>query len=93
MLTRSVVDPHASGTCDAVRRLSFAACDGEVSAAALREIDAHLHECAACRECITADAVFLRVVRAATSLESAPPSLRERVALGLHMRATENAPA
>jgi len=93
MLTRSVADPHARATCSAAREQSFAACDGELSGAAVRELDAHLHECAACRARVRTDAVFLRVVRAATSLESAPQSLRERVALALHMRTTENAPA
>jgi len=93
MLTRSVFDPYARASCDAVRAQSFAACDGELSAAALREVDAHLHECAACRARIGADAVFLRVVHAATGLESAPVSLRERVALALNMRTTESAPA
>jgi len=88
-----MLDPHARATCEAVRAQSFAACDGELSAAALREIDAHLHECAGCRARISADAVFLRVVHAATSVESAPLSLRERVVLALHMRTTENAPA
>jgi len=93
MLTRSVSDPHARATCAAVRAQSFAACDGELSAAGLREVEAHLHECAACRARISADAVFLRVVHAAASTETAPLSLHERVALALHMRTTENAPA
>lgn len=93
MLTQSVFAAPAHSTCSSVREQSFAACDGELSAAALREIDAHLHECSACRRCIGTDAVFLRVVRAATSIESAPQSLRERVAIALHTRTTENAPA
>lgn len=94
MLTRTVFDPFAIATCGAVRSQSFAACDSELSDAALREINAHLHECAACRARLGADALFLRVVRAAaTASETAPLSLRERVALALHMRMTENAPA
>ena len=94
MLTRTVFDSFAIATCGAVRSQSFAACDSELSDAALREINAHLHECAACRARLGADALFLRVVRAAAvASETAPHSLRERVALALHMRTTENAPA
>ena len=93
MLTRTVFDSCALATCGVVRSQSFAACDSELSDAALREINVHLHECAACRARLGADALFLRVVRAAAVSETAPLSLRERVALALHMRTTENAPA
>ncbi|MDZ7631277.1 MAG: hypothetical protein U5K74_08000 [Gemmatimonadaceae bacterium] len=79
--------------CASIRAEVFAACDGELSAAALAEIDAHLHHCIACRSAVTADAVFHRVVRQAVTLDAAPQSLRDRVAVLLHSRTTEIAPA
>ncbi len=79
--------------CASIRAETFAACDGELGAEALAAIDAHLRACASCRVCVTADAVFHRAVRRALSLEAAPQSLRDRVALLLHSRTTEIAPA
>jgi mycothiol system anti-sigma-R factor len=81
----------AESSCDAVRALSFATCDGELSADECVAIDAHVHRCGGCRSSFTADAVFLRSVRAACTLDSAPPSLQERIEQLLQRRATENA--
>jgi hypothetical protein len=91
--TRMVTPDLADGMpCDAVRSLSFAACDGELNALDLRVIESHLERCAPCRVHCLSDAVFLRTIRAAVSLESAPQSLRTRVALILQPRAAEKAP-
>lgn len=80
--------------CDAFAGETFAACEAELPVSALQQIEEHLQECAACRTRFMADAVFLRAVRRATAIESAPQSLRDRVSLLLNARAaTENAPA
>ncbi len=87
--------PHGGHVtaCKSVRRDAFAAFDGELSPDALREIEAHHAHCSACRERFIADVVFLRAVRRAASLDTAPRSLRDRVALALHARAAEVTPA
>ena len=77
--------------CDAVRALSFAACDNALSRQEFVAIDAHLERCAGCRGRYTSDVVFLRAIRNAVSLDSAPHSLRDRVAHILQPRAAENA--
>ena len=77
--------------CDTVRALSFAACDSELTNQEFVAIDAHLERCASCRVHFTTDAVFRRAVRNAVALDSAPQSLRDRVAQILQPRAAENA--
>ena len=77
--------------CDAVRALSFAACDDALSMREFVAIDAHLERCSDCRKRYTSDVVFLRAIRNAVSLDSAPRSLRDRVAHILQPRAAENA--
>ncbi|MBC7842555.1 MAG: hypothetical protein H7099_09585 [Gemmatimonadaceae bacterium] len=90
MLTpESVDDLH----CDAVRALSFAACDDALSTREFVAIEAHLHRCVRCRNRYLSDAVFLRATRNAVALDSAPQSLRDRVAHILQPRAAENASA
>ncbi len=86
--TGSAADP-----CATVRAQVFAACDGELAAGDVHVIDVHLAGCEACRVKFASDATFHRAVRNATTLESAPAALRERVMLSLHARTTENAPA
>lgn len=93
MITPGAASRPADDHCEDIRQQVFAACDGELSAEALVAIDAHLQRCAACHARYEADAVFHRVVRAAVGLDAAPQSLRDRVALLLHARTTENAPA
>ncbi len=94
MLTPHSSDPIAPHSgCDVIRTEFFAACDGELTPASLMVIETHLAQCAGCRERFAADAIFLGAVRRATSLATAPQSLRDRVALTLHARTTENAPA
>ena len=83
----------AAAVCDAVRTQAFAACDGELSHDELVALDVHLGDCAACRTHFAADATFLVVVRAAASLDVAPPSLHDRILLSLTTRTTANAPA
>ena len=92
-LTSAAVTRASVVTCDAVRADVFAAIDGELDPAALRIVDLHLAACSTCRAQFTADAVFHAVVRRALALESAPQSLRDRVAQLLQVRATEITPA
>ena len=66
--------------CDAARALSFAAFDGELITPELVAIEAHLQRCGPCRTHFASDAVFLRVVRASVTLDSAPRSLHDRIA-------------
>ena len=66
--------------CDAARALSFAAFDGELITPELVAIEAHLQRCGLCRTHFASDAVFLRVVRASVTLDSAPRSLHDRIA-------------
>jgi mycothiol system anti-sigma-R factor len=87
-MTASVTEPD----CAAIRAQSFAACDGELTTAQLVAIDAHLERCEACRQQLVGDATFLRVVRAAVAIDTAPRSLRDRVAQLLQAHATEDAP-
>ncbi len=94
MLTPHSSDPIAPPPgCDVIRTDFFAACEGELTPAALLVIETHLAQCEGCRERFAADAVFLGAVRRAASLDIAPQSLRDRVALTLHARTTENASA
>ena len=79
------------GSCGALRALSFAAGDGELCEQELVTMNAHLAQCVSCRTLLMGDAVFIRALRAATAIESAPPSLRERVAQLLQQHATESA--
>ncbi len=80
-------------TCDLARAEVFAAIDGELDAATLGALNAHLADCAPCGNRLKSDVVFLRVVRRAVSPGIAPASLRARVALLLHERAIQIAPA
>jgi predicted anti-sigma-YlaC factor YlaD len=80
-------------SCDSVQSRSFAACDGELTNEEFVVIDSHLQLCSGCRTRLTGDATFLRAVRAAAVLDTAPASLRDRVAHLLHQNATENASA
>jgi Putative zinc-finger len=90
--TRMVTpDRDDGGRCEAVRALSFAVCDGELTADALVMIETHLIACAPCRAYCAADAVFVRVVRSAATLDAAPQSLRDRVAQLFQPHAAENA--
>ena len=75
-------------SCGALRALSFAAGDGELCEQELVTMNAHLGRCSACRTRLMGDAVFVRALRAATAIDSAPPSLRERVAQLLQQHAT-----
>ncbi|MCC7055380.1 MAG: zf-HC2 domain-containing protein [Gemmatimonadaceae bacterium] len=93
MLTRPAPQDAAGHDCATTRRQVFAACDGELTPAELRDIDGHLSSCAGCRAHFTADATLHHVVRAAARLDAAPPGLRERVERLLHAHTTENAPA
>jgi mycothiol system anti-sigma-R factor len=93
MLTPSPSDDTRDAACADIRAEVFAACDGELPPATLHAVDRHLAQCAACRERFTADAVFHGVIRQAVAIDTAPASLRERVALLLHSRATEIASA
>lgn len=54
-------------------------------------IDAHLQQCVACRLRFAGDAVFRRALRAAGSLNTATPRLRDRIAQLLLLHAPENA--
>ncbi|HYW50532.1 MAG TPA: zf-HC2 domain-containing protein [Gemmatimonadaceae bacterium] len=92
MLTRPVPE-HADHGCEAIRREAFAACDGELSPEAALQVEQHLAQCDSCRQRFTADATFLRVVRAAASIDAAPQSFRERLLQSLQTGATENARA
>jgi mycothiol system anti-sigma-R factor len=92
-LTNTVTPAAPAVTCDAVRADVFAAIDGELDAAALGVIDLHIAACPLCRQQLTADAVFHAAVRRALALDSAPQSLRDRVALLLQARTTEITPA
>ena len=83
--------PFDGSNCDTVRTLSFAACDSELTNQEFVAIDAHLGRCASCRMHYATDAVFLRAIRSAVALASAPQSLRDRVAQILQPRAAENA--
>ena len=78
-------------SCGTLRALSFAAGDGELCEQELVTMNAHLARCVACRTLLIRDAVFIRALRAATAIDSAPPSLRERVAQLLQQHATESA--
>ena len=77
--------------CGALRALSFAAADGELCEQELVTMNAHLGRCVACRSRLMGDAAFVRTLRAATAIDSAPSSLRERVAHLLQQHATETA--
>ena len=79
--------------CDDVRRQVFDACDGELPAAALAQMHAHVEQCDACRQRVETDAVFLRVVRTAATIDVAPAAFRERLLQSFQTRTTENAPA
>ncbi len=92
-LTNAAQIAAPSVTCDAVRADVFAAIDGELDLTTLRAIELHLAACPACRRQLGADAVFHAAVRRALALESAPQSLRNRVARLLQTRTTEIAPA
>lgn len=93
MVTPSQAAPATAAACTEVRQHAFAACDGELTAAEVEVVDAHLAACAPCRARFTADATLHHAVRAATRLDAAPASLRERVERLLHAHTTENAPA
>lgn len=92
-LTNTAETAAPGVTCDTVRADVFAAIDGELDAATLRSMDRHLADCPMCRHQLTANAVFHAAVRRALTLDAAPRSLRERVALLLQIRATEITPA
>jgi len=92
MLTRPLAAQTGTSECDAVRTRTFAACDGELSAAEVRRIDAHLADCASCRHRFAADATFHGVIRAAVVPSAAPESLRARILLSLTTRTTVDAP-
>ncbi len=93
MLTKAAHGTARLLACDAVSADVFAALDGELDAATVAAIDAHLAGCAACRERLQTDAVFHRVVRRAVSLDVAPQTLRDRFAVPLHSRTTQIASA
>jgi hypothetical protein len=91
-VTRMTTTAFSHGmSCDAVRALSFAACDGELREQELVTMNAHLGRCTECRTRLIGDAVFVRALRAAASIDAAPPSLRERVAQLLQQHAAESA--
>jgi mycothiol system anti-sigma-R factor len=77
--------------CAAVRAEIFAACDGELTPRQREAFDAHLTACASCRGALTSDATFHAAVRRAVSIDTAPPSLRERVMQHLQSTVTETA--
>lgn len=79
--------------CDDVRKQVFDACDGELPAAVVAQFDAHIEVCDACRQRVATDAIFLRVVRNAVTIDVAPAAFRERLLQSLQTRTTENAPA
>jgi predicted anti-sigma-YlaC factor YlaD len=91
MLTPLRTALRTPAECDTVQTLAFAACDDELTRDDIVAIDAHLAVCLACRERIARDAAFLRAIRRAVSLETAPQSLRDRVAQSLQSHAPENA--
>ena len=91
MLTPSPADPCGRSDCDSIQKLAFAACDNELTGDELAGLNGHLAECRDCRQRVTGDATFLRAIRRAASLETAPQSLRDRVAQTLQAHAAENA--
>jgi len=93
MMTPPPANHPAAPDCEAVRSQAFAACDDELNSDEVAAIDAHLVGCESCRHHVIADATFLRIIRAAVSLEDAPQSLRERTLLSLTTLTAENAPA
>ena len=80
-----------AGRCSDACAMSFAVIDGEISEQEMVMINAHLQQCAACRQRFAGDTVFLRALRAAVSLTAAPASLRERIAQQLLEHAPANA--
>ena len=91
MLTPLRTAPRTPAECETVQALAFAACDDELSGNDIVAIDAHLVGCLACQQRIASDAAFLQAIRRAVSLETAPQSLRDRVAQSLQSHAPENA--
>ena len=91
MLTPRPTALRTPAECDAVQALAFAACDEELTRDDIVAIDAHLVGCQACQQRIARDAAFLQAIRRAVSLETAPHSLRDRVAQSLQSQAPENA--
>jgi anti-sigma factor RsiW len=65
--------------CTQARHSLHAYLDGELAAADTLALEAHLVECAACREEFEALLASVETVRGASGLYEAPPSSRERV--------------
>lgn len=91
MLKSPRSEPGGPTDCDAVEALAFAACDGELTGEEVVVINSHLVDCRSCLARVTRDATFVRAIRRAVSLDTAPRSLRDRVAQLLLSHAAENA--
>ena len=91
VLTPPPTDPGGRASCDAIRSLAFAACDGELTRDEAVAVDRHLVDCHGCQDRIARDAIFVRAIRRAVALDAAPRSLRDRVAQTLQSHAAENA--
>lgn len=91
MLTPSRADARGRTDCDTVQALAFAACDNELTRDEIVAVNRHLADCHTCRDRVVSDATFLRAIRRAASLDTAPQALRDRVAQTLQAHAAENA--
>ena len=80
-------------SCEDVRQNTFAVTDGELTDASAAAINSHLLQCGGCRARLATDAVFHHAVRAAVTVDTASPALRERITQLLNVTATENASA
>jgi len=66
-------------TCDSQRRLISPYLDGELEAEDRAEFEAHVRDCAACRQSLDHEQEVVRAIRESLPLYEAPPELRDRV--------------
>jgi mycothiol system anti-sigma-R factor len=67
------------GQCEEIRAQMSFYLDAELHDAELTRFEAHLAECASCRQLLAREEDFLSIVREARPLQTAPESLRQRV--------------
>ena len=65
--------------CERIAERAHAWFDGELAAAAVVELEAHLASCTACRQIVDAEARFAGLLRARLRIDRAPASLYARV--------------
>jgi mycothiol system anti-sigma-R factor len=77
-MTRSASDGQAAA-CAAIRKVVYEFIDAELPTSESTRVESHLSACPPCAGYVAFERAFLAVVQRRTTVEQAPPELRDRL--------------